>query len=77
MRVLWLAAAMLVGSQSCGAELRESIRINTGISYDWVGQQYRLGDQDTLDLFDEKSFSVAIGYGEAVVRGLWAENKVT
>ncbi len=77
LRVLWLTAGMLVGSQSCGAELWDSIRINTGINYDLVGQQYRLSDQDTLDLFDEKSFSVAIGWGEVVVRGLWAENKVT
>ncbi|MCK4272026.1 hypothetical protein KAX22_05220, partial [bacterium] len=72
-----MAAAMLMGSQSCGAELRDSFRINAGISYDWVGQQYRLSDQDTLDLFDEKSLSVAIGCGEVVVRGLWAENEVT
>jgi hypothetical protein len=51
--------------------------MDVGMGFDWVGQRYRLSDQDTLDQFDEKSFSATLSYGGSVERGFRLEDKVT
>jgi hypothetical protein len=75
--VLWFAAGTLLSGQASAVETQKGLSLDVGVHCDWVGQRYRLSDDDTLDLFDEKSLSLAIGYGQVFDKGLWAEDKFT
>lgn len=75
--VLWILAIGLLTGQASGIELQGDFSADVGMGFDWVGQRYRLSDQDTLDQFDEKSLSATLSYGGVVKRGLWVEDDVT
>ena len=75
--VLWLVAAIFLPRQAAAIDLERNLSLDLGVHYDLVGQRYRLTDDDTLDLFDERSLSLALGLGEAFNKGLWTENKLT
>lgn len=73
---LWLLAMVLLTDQARGIELPGDFNMDVGMGFDWVGQRYRLSDQDTLDQFDETTFSMVFGYGGGAEKGLGVENKV-
>jgi hypothetical protein len=68
---------VLLAGPVSGASGGGGLKVKTSLNYDWIGQRYRLGESDTLDLYDEKSVSATLSYGDFLSRGVWAENRAT
>jgi hypothetical protein len=73
---LWVLIVGFLADQVWGIELPGDFNMDVGMGFDWVGQRYRLSDQDTLDQFDETTLSMIFGYGGGAEKGLAVENKV-
>ena len=73
---LWVLVVGFSIDQVWGIELPGDFNMDVGMAFDWVGQRYRLSDQDTLDQFDETTFSMVFGYGGGAEKGLGVQNKV-
>jgi hypothetical protein len=68
---------LLAAGPAGGQSASEGLGLETGFHYDWMGHQYRLGESDTLDRYDEKGISALLTYGDRFHGGAWAENKTT
>lgn len=75
--ILSLLALGLLTAQAWGVDLKRNFSADVGLGFDWVGQRYRLSDQDTLDQFDEESLSASVAYGGILKDGLWVEEGIT
>ncbi len=74
--LLCLSTVLLTAGRSWGLELQSHLQADMGLDVEWVGQRYRLIDEDTLDQFNETRMSVSLGYGGDVERGLWLQNDI-